>query len=74
MPIQPCLLVPLDKVGSVWDSLVDLEALNANYAPVRIGDRLAIPIHEEIGLNGLDANYDKEHLSLIHISEPTRPY
>ena len=74
MPIQPCLLVPLDKVESVWDSLVDLEALNANYVPVRIGDRLAIPIHEEIGLNGLDANYDKEHIEVEQAPPPIDPH
>ena len=74
MPIQPCLLVPLDKVESVWDSLVDLEALNANYVPVRIGDRLAIPIHEEIRLNGLDANYDKEHIEVEQAPPPIDPH
>ena len=74
MPIQPCLLVPLDKVESVWDSLVDLQALNANYVPVRIGDRLAIPIHEEIGLNGLDANYDKEHIEVEQAPPPIDPH
>ena len=74
MPIQPCLLVPLDKVESVWDSLVDLEALNANYIPVRIGGRLAIPIHEEIGLNGLDANYDKEHIEVEQAPPPIDPH
>ena len=74
MAIQPCLLVPLDKVESVWDSLVDLEALNANYVPVRIGDRLAIPLHEEIGLNGLDANYDKEHIEVEQAPPPIDPH
>ena len=74
MPLQPCLLVPLEKVELVWQSLVDLKALNANYVPERIGDRLAIPIHKEIELDGLDAICDEEHIEVEQAPPPIDPH
>ncbi len=74
MPLQPCLLVPLEKVEAVWQSLVDLKALNANYVPERIGDRLAIPIHKEIELDGLDAICDEEHIEVEQAPPPIDPH
>ena len=74
MPLQPCLLVPLEKVELVWQSLIDLKALNASYVPERIGDRLAIPIHKEIELHGLDAICDEEHIEVEQAPPPIDPH
>lgn len=74
MPIQLCLMVPIAEAELVRQSLVDLEAFNANFVPIRIGDRLALPIHEGIGLNGLEVIYGEEHIELKPAPPPIDPH
>ncbi len=74
MPIQLCLMVPLAEAELVRQSLVDLEAFNAHFVPIRIGDRLALPIHDGIDLDGLEVIYGEEYIELKPAPPPINPH
>ena len=50
-------------------SLLNLRILDHNYAPLRIGDELALPIHEDASFNKLEFDFRLEKMDV----EPAPP-
>ena len=64
MPMQPCLLVRLADGELARTSLLSLRILDHNYAPLRIGDELALPIHEDASFNKLEFDFRLEKIEV----------
>ena len=74
MPMQPCLLVRLADGELARQTLLDLQILDQNYSPLRIGDELALPISEDSDLNEMGMDYRLESVDVEHAPPPIDPH
>ena len=74
MPMQPCLLVRLVDGELARQALMNLDAHNQNYTPLRIGDELAFPIFEDSDLNEMGIDYRLESVDVEHAPPPIDPH
>ena len=69
MVTKLCLLVPLASGEEARQVLVEQECLDRAFTPRRIGDELALPIHEGIALDAMGIKYRLEQVDV----EPAPP-
>ena len=74
MPMHPCLLVSLADGELARQALMNLEALNQDYTPQRIGDELALPIYQDSDLNGISVDYRLKDIDVKHAPPPIDPH
>ena len=74
MPMQPCLLVRLADGELARTSLLNLRILDHNFAPLRIGDELALPIHEDASFNKLEFDFRFEKIEVKLAPPPIDPH
>ena len=69
MVAKLCLLVPLASGEDVRQILIDQDCLDRAFTPRRIGDELALPVHEGFLFDAIDFEHRLEQVDV----EPAPP-